>query len=331
MFDADARKAIGGIAKGLSVEPAALLAVAEVESAGVPFAYVNGRPMPLIRWECHYFHRLLPPALKQSGMAAGLAHPVAGYIGNPASQQARYAMLERAEGIDYEAAVGSCSWGLGQVMGAHWKNLGYSSPQQFVQVACSGIAGQTEIMARFIARNGLVPALRARNWKAFARAYNGPAYAMNRYDEKMGRAYVRYLSGRPPPGPMSPVLTNYVPGTSAYKPEREDEFSMQAGFTGPAVQELQSALLQAGIFLYPDGHYGTNTLQAVMEFQRRHGLPADGRVDAKTREALAAAQADAAAPWWSKRTSGSTQGQAAPKAKPQAWWQAEDKKVWWEG
>ena len=35
----------------------------------------------------------------------------------------------------------------------------------------------------------VLAALQKKDWKAFARLYNGPAYAQNRYDEKLSTAY----------------------------------------------------------------------------------------------------------------------------------------------
>lgn len=337
MFDAGARQAIAGIARRMGVEPAALLAVAEIESAGRPFALVRGKPMPLIRWECHYFYRNLPHELRPKGIQARLANPSAGAIPNPASQEARYQMLERGKAIHEEAALMSCSWGLGQVMGEHWKRLGFRSPQHMVQVACSGVGGQTELMARFIDRMGLKGHLRGKNWAGFARSYNGAGYRANRYDEKMGRAYIRYLRGKPPPGPMSPIITDYAPSMSDFTPTPEkDEFSLGPGASGPAVKELQQALRRAGYFVYLDGHYGPATKRAVEEFQKKAGLPTTGTVDEQTRSKFMGRQSDSAAPWWSQREESSSG--AAHKPQKVAWWDAGQeaapkppgKKVWWE-
>lgn len=121
MFDDVTKSAIGLIARDLGVEEAALLAVAEVESAGKAFADVDGKPMPLIRWECHYFYKLLPDSLRARAVAENLANAKSGAIPNPKGQQARYDLLARAKAIHPDAAMSSCSWGLGQVMGAHWK------------------------------------------------------------------------------------------------------------------------------------------------------------------------------------------------------------------
>ncbi|WP_081373109.1 N-acetylmuramidase domain-containing protein [Xylanibacter ruminicola] len=35
----------------------------------------------------------------------------------------------------------------------------------------------------------MLAALQKKDWKAFARFYNGPAYAQNRYDEKLSMVY----------------------------------------------------------------------------------------------------------------------------------------------
>jgi hypothetical protein len=35
--------------------------------------------------------------------------------------------------------------------------------------------------------------LRDKDWAGFARRYNGPAYAENKYDEKLSAAYEKFL------------------------------------------------------------------------------------------------------------------------------------------
>ncbi|MCA1262949.1 N-acetylmuramidase family protein, partial [Nitratireductor aquimarinus] len=75
------------LAAGL--EPALLLAVAQVESGGQVSAMVRGRAEPPIRFEGHYFDRRLSGAKQAAARAAGLASPEAGAIANPRSQAAR--------------------------------------------------------------------------------------------------------------------------------------------------------------------------------------------------------------------------------------------------
>lgn len=192
MFAHDVIREISAAAGRLDIEPAALLAVAEVESGGKAYALVDGRREPLIRFEGHYFDRRLSSGKRRQARAQGLSSPTAGAIANPRSQAARWAMLSRAAAIDRKAAYESVSWGLGQVMGAHWAWLGYGDIDALVAEARSGPAGQARLMARFIEKAGLAGALRAHDWKAFARGYNGPGYRRFRYDDRIESAYRRY-------------------------------------------------------------------------------------------------------------------------------------------
>src|SRR5262249_16436047 len=156
------------------------------------FANVDGKPMPLIRWEGHYFYRLIPKSLQKTAVEAGLASPAVGGVANPGSQQGRYDLLKRARQLNDEAALSSCSWGLGQVMGGHWSWLEYKSAQALVDDACSGIVGQVRLMAKFIDKSKLADELKQRDWAAFARQYNGPSYIRFKYNTKMATAYSKY-------------------------------------------------------------------------------------------------------------------------------------------
>jgi len=117
MFDQDMRTQIAATAKALNVLPEALLAVVEVESGGRTGAKVNGRLEPMIRFEGHYFYRLLPKRLRSHAWDQGLAHPRAGRIANPRNQTRRWTKLKQAIRINRIAALSSVSWGVVQVMG----------------------------------------------------------------------------------------------------------------------------------------------------------------------------------------------------------------------
>jgi|GEM_PF-5668082 len=159
MFSTDIISEITAAANALNVEPAALLAVAEVESGGKAFALINGRREPLIRFEGHYFDRRLNGPTQVAARKARLAHPRAGAIANPATQAARWAILRRAATIDHQAAHESVSWGLGQVMGAHWRWLGYANIDELVAEARRSVAGQATLMARYVDKAGLTTTL----------------------------------------------------------------------------------------------------------------------------------------------------------------------------
>ncbi len=121
MFNNETIKAVLTIAFKHQLDPAALLAVAEIESGGRTSYPVNGKAEPAIHFEGHYFDRRLTGAIRDQARAQGLAHPTAGTIRNPSSQTARWDLLGRAVKINRKAALESTSWGLGQVM-AHIGN-----------------------------------------------------------------------------------------------------------------------------------------------------------------------------------------------------------------
>ncbi len=244
-------------AEEAEIDPAALSAVVEVES-GRAYATVDGRPAPLIRWEGHVFHRNLPPALRRKAVKAGLSSPRAGAIPNPSNQSDRYALLRRAEDIHINAAPMAVSWGVGQVLGENWEWLGYASPQDLAAEALSGLAGQVRLMIRFIDRRGLRDALERRDWAAFARAYNGPAYRRYRYDQRMAEAYAR------------------VVGADSAEEDRDAELLQRIGDRGAPVKRLQRALRRLGRPLIVDGDFGPATEAALVRFQSIEGLAPDG-------------------------------------------------------
>ncbi len=192
MFDSQTIAALTMMAKEAKIEPAALLAIAEVESGGRALHNVNGGKEPAIRFEGHYFDRRLSGRLRDYARSNGLSSPIAGRIRNPKSQGERWLLLERAMGLNKKAALESTSWGLGQVMGAHWEWLGYAVVDDLVAEARGSVAGQARLMLRFIEKAELLEVLKARNWREFARRYNGPAFARNEYDKRMAEAYQRW-------------------------------------------------------------------------------------------------------------------------------------------
>lgn len=266
MLDSEIRTALISVARAFDLDPATLAAVASVESNLVAHAILDGRHQPLIRFEGHYFDRRLSGAAQARARAAGLASPTAGAIRNPASQAARWAMLERARSIDARAADESTSWGMGQVMGAHWAWLGFASVGALVAEARSGAEGQLRLMARYIEKAGLAPALARRDWPAFARGYNGPGFARNAYDVKLASAHARY------------ARFDWTPSETA----------LRRGDRGEKVAELQRRLVAHGATLFVDGMFGPVTEGALRAFQLRSGLTAHGIADAPTLAALAA-------------------------------------------
>lgn len=179
------------LAARLEVEVAALRAVAEVESAGSGFLAAPDR-RPKVLFEGHVFHRL-------TAGRYGASHPNLSY---PKWDRKQYAgslpgewkRLDRAATLDPAAAMQSASWGAFQIMGFNYALCGFDSVGAFVECQSSGADGQLETFASLIARPGspLLLPLRRLDWARFARLYNGPGYAQNRYDEKLAQAYARH-------------------------------------------------------------------------------------------------------------------------------------------
>ena len=268
MFDDATLRAIGSHAARLTIEEAALLAVSEIESGGRIYAIVDGRREPLIRFEGHYFDDRLTGEKRAEARKRGLAHPSAGAVKNPASQAARWWRLYLpASRIDAQAAFESTSWGLGQVMGAHWSWLGYGSPAAMLKKARSGAAGQIELMVRYIEKAGLVDELHRLDFAGFTRGYNGPGGIGAGYHRRMKAAYERH-SGKEAVSAATGML--------------------RMGSKGARVRELQALLVRAGHPVKIDGDYGPSTKQAVMAFQKAHKLTVDGVAGPETISALSA-------------------------------------------
>src|SRR5690606_33761411 len=107
MFSSQSADEIAAAARSIGVEPAALLAVAEVESGGRASTLIDGKAEPLIRFEGHYFDRRLSGENRALARAAGLASPTPGAVANPPTQASRWRMLTRAAAIDRKAAYES--------------------------------------------------------------------------------------------------------------------------------------------------------------------------------------------------------------------------------
>ena len=64
------------------------------------------------------------------------------------------------------------------------------------------------------------------------------------------------------------------------------QVKLDFGDNGEAVKSLQEKLIKIGYKLVADGDFGNNTKKAVIDFQSKNGLVADGIVGTKTLEKL---------------------------------------------
>lgn len=259
MFNSVNRAAISVLCQKYGVPLAWALGLAEVESAGRAFWSVEGRNVPAINLEGHYFYKYLSGAKRDIATRRGLAHPKAGKTAVPNSFKARYDMLDDWIEIDYDAALMSISMGIGQVMGAHWERLGFKSVRDMWATAQESVAGQVDLMLRYLATDpALMKAIRNDDYKTVARLYNGPAYRRNKYDTKIRAAVKKYEQNVPAKRHPEDTGKGYDPSAEL-----------------AAIQKL-----------------GYETVSA---FQRAKGLDPDGIVGPITRQAVEAAVAAAEA------------------------------------
>lgn len=272
----DVIEATVAAARDNAINPAALLAVVEIESGGRPFE-ADGKT-PRFLFERHKFYseldtRASDEELKQA-VDQGLAHKDwrrATQYADQGKSADRIALLGRAAAIHQECAHRACSWGLGQTMGFHAERLGYPSAVAMVDaMVVGGVRVQIDCMIKEIMRNRLEVPLAKRNWAAFARGYNGPRYEENDYDGKLARAYAHWAPVYAPQG---------AAGTS--------DDVLEIGDRGALVMAIQERLAALGYSVgRADGIFGSRTRAAVAAFQLESGLSADGIMGPQTRKAL---------------------------------------------
>ena len=246
-------EAIESAARKIGCQVAAVRAVIDVESRGGFLADKR----PKILFERHYFSRLTKRKYDASHPA--ISNPKwGGYKGG----KAEYDRLGEAIALDRDAALRSASWGAFQIMGDNYRVCGFQDVEDFVAAMVSGEPAQLDAFVAFVKKNRLDDELIRTDWAGFARGYNGPAYRVNKYDEKLEAAYRFHSAGGPHVLSPRPLL--------------------RQGDRGDTVKELQTLL---GITA--DGDFGPKTKAAVIKFQKSKKLYADGIVGKNTWAALA--------------------------------------------
>ncbi|MBP3890488.1 MAG: N-acetylmuramidase family protein [Muribaculaceae bacterium] len=182
------------VAEMLGVEPAAVKAVVEIE-AGPSHQGFSEPGMPLINFDFSMFTQFC----RRNGVNLSKyrkSHPLV--FNAPSSrkygsrQKAQHARLRAARTIDERTAIEGTFWGMFQIGGFNWRKCGASSINDFVERMSRSERDQLELFAQFLKTTKLDKQLKAKNWAAFARGYNGPSYARRGYHTRMARAYAKY-------------------------------------------------------------------------------------------------------------------------------------------
>lgn len=180
------------IAQKLGVEAAAIRAVVEIETGRTRTGF-HDQGKPIINYDLPVFRRTA--ARKKVSLAPHKASEALKPINIKkygSQQKAQQARLDAAMAIDSIAAIESTFWGMFQIGGFNWKLCGTESPQDFVERMSRSEYDQLELFANFIQNSGMLKYLKAKNWAAFAKMYNGPGYASRGYHTRMASAYRKY-------------------------------------------------------------------------------------------------------------------------------------------
>jgi len=177
---------LAGIASSLGVHTPEIWTVLAVETSGC--GYLADR-RPQILFERHIFHRLT----KGQYDDGRISDPSRGGYGPRGAYQ--YDRLAMAITKDRIAALQSASWGVGQIMGENYALAGFQNVQDMVAAMSQSEDQQVVAMGSFLVSTRLQASLQAHDWTTFARGYNGPNYAINRYDIRLQTAFQKYSSG----------------------------------------------------------------------------------------------------------------------------------------
>ncbi len=182
------------VAAELGVEVAAIKAVTEIE-AGPSHNGFWSEGKPIINFDLSVY-RTRAAKRKINLKKYAKSHSVifnrpntARYGSQQAAQQAR---LDAAMKIDSISAIEGTFWGMFQIGGFNYQRCGTKSHADFVHRMSRSERDQLELFARFIRNAGLLPALQKKDWRTFARGYNGPRYAARAYHTRLAKSYAKF-------------------------------------------------------------------------------------------------------------------------------------------
>jgi N-acetylmuramidase len=118
-----------------------------------------------------------------------------GYGRQGSHQQQR---LEEAMRLDRQAALASCTWGIGQVLGANARRAGFDSLDAFVSAMSQSEGMQLAATVNYLQTSDCDKLLSQRNWAAFSARFCGPSYFEFRFDVRLAQAHQRLMSGPMP-------------------------------------------------------------------------------------------------------------------------------------
>lgn len=164
---------------------AQLRAVIGVESGGIGFSATTGKI--IIQFEPSWFKRNKADWKKDTKNVTWQTNGVE-------NQTEEWRAFNSAFASDANAAMKSTSVGLMQVMGFHWKLLGFKDVGAMWDFTKESEANQLELGLKFISSNPkMLKALKTNDWATFSYYYNGEQYRKFNYDTRLKAAYEKAL------------------------------------------------------------------------------------------------------------------------------------------
>lgn len=174
------------VAKELDVEIAAIKAVVLIE-AGKQMKGFWAPGVPVVNFDRSMYNSHRHKAVNKKGDKN--AKVPAGLTGYALKE---WTQLTNARRQNEDGANMGTFWGMFQIGGFNYKLCGCETVGEFVKLMSESELEQLELFAAFITNTGMLPDLKAKNWAAFARKYNGASYARRGYHTRMANAYAKF-------------------------------------------------------------------------------------------------------------------------------------------
>ena len=152
------------VAKEFGYEDAALASFIETETGGKGFDKTTGKI--IIQFEPAWFRKKAPYA------------PSGAWSVNKVDVQSKeWIAFNDAFSKNKNAAMESTSIGLGQIMGFHYKRLGFKTVGEMWDDAKASLENQVRQICKFIQTDkNLLKAIKNKDWNTIASIYNGSGY-----------------------------------------------------------------------------------------------------------------------------------------------------------
>ena len=179
----------------IGAEPAAIEAVSTVEAGGASGFENDGRCK--VRFELHRFLKYTNGEFTKTHPHLSSAYSEGKKKSHHLGQMDEWSHLYGAALLHKTTeAIKASSWGLFQIMGDHYADCGYGTPEAFAFAMTSSAGNQLSAFISVCKSEGWAKYLIKKDWTQFAYHYNGEKYADNDYDGRMASAYQRITGGK---------------------------------------------------------------------------------------------------------------------------------------